>query len=219
MSDLLKSRPRYWESLRGMPKISGFSGDEKIKAGIMAKLRDAIHKSGLAQAEYRYKQLRQASEALVRAKSSHGRSLSGNLSGSSGAGGRMGVEGRELRMRQRVPLPIDKISKPSLTRASGLEEMSNTRASELIELTGSTKSSYGSRILSRCASASGEIRATNGSAQGQPPAAIARSLNQRPPEVAVEIPSGRQAQRSPVARARTHLTRRTSPSIRQDLEC
>ena len=132
MSDLLKSRPRYWESLRGMPKISGFSGDEKIKAGIMAKLRDAIHKSGLAQAEYRYKQLRQASEALVRAKSSHGRSLSGNLSGSSGAGGRMGVEGRELRMRQRVPLPIDKLSKPSLTRASGLEEMSNTRASELI---------------------------------------------------------------------------------------
>ena len=221
MSDLLKNRPGYWESLRGMPKISGFSGDEKIKARIMAKLRDAIHKSGLAQAEYRYKQLRQASEALVRAKGSHGCSLSGSLSGSrsSGAGGCLGVEGRELRMRQRVPLPIDKLSKPSLTRASGLEEMSNTRASELTELTGSTESSYGSRILSRCASASGEIRATNGSAQGQPPAAIARSLNQRPPEVAVEIPSGRQAQRSPVARALTHLTRRTGPSIRQDLEC
>merc|ERR1712070_825439 len=48
MSDLLKNRPGYWESLRGMPKISGFSGDEKIKARIMAKLRDAIHKSGLA---------------------------------------------------------------------------------------------------------------------------------------------------------------------------
>ena len=42
MSDLLRSRPLYWDSIRAMPKITGFTADPFIKDAVMLHLRKAL---------------------------------------------------------------------------------------------------------------------------------------------------------------------------------